>query len=49
MKQPDNGKSKMPRRNIGQEVLEGIRDIKAYKASRKALHVRKLNPSYFRK
>jgi putative transcriptional regulator len=30
-------KSKMSERNIGQEILEGIRDIKAHKAGKKAL------------
>jgi putative transcriptional regulator len=32
----------MSKRDIGQEVLEGIRDIKAYKAGRKTLRVRSL-------
>jgi len=30
----------MPNRNIGQEVLEGIREIKAYKEGKKALRTR---------
>ncbi len=32
----------MSERDIGQEVLEGIRDIKAYKAGKKALRVHTL-------
>ena len=32
----------MTKREIGQEILEGIREIKAYKAGYKNLHVRTL-------
>ncbi|HTX79978.1 MAG TPA: helix-turn-helix domain-containing protein [Longilinea sp.] len=32
----------MAERDIGQEILEGIRDIKAYKAGKKTLRVRTL-------
>ena len=32
----------MPKRDIGQEILEGIRDIQAYKAGRKNLRTHKL-------
>jgi len=32
----------MSKRDIGQEILEGIRDIKAHKAGRKTLRVRTL-------
>ena len=36
----------MAKRDIGQEILEGIQDIKAYKAGTKALRVRSLrNPA----
>jgi putative transcriptional regulator len=36
----------MSKRDIGQEVLEGIRDIKAYKAGKKTLRVHSLkNPA----
>jgi putative transcriptional regulator len=36
----------MAKRDIGQEILEGIRDIQAYKAGTKALRVRSLrNPA----
>ncbi|MDO9123590.1 MAG: hypothetical protein Q7V12_04100, partial [Deltaproteobacteria bacterium] len=31
------GRSKMSKRDIGQEILEAIRDIKAYKAGEKTL------------
>ena len=33
---------KMAKRNIGQEILEGIRDVKAYKAGTKVLRVHAL-------
>jgi len=32
----------MSKRDIGQEILEGIRDIKAYKAGKKVLRVHSL-------
>ncbi len=32
----------MPKRGIGTEILEGIREIKAYKAGRVALRTRRL-------
>ncbi|MDP1546880.1 MAG: helix-turn-helix domain-containing protein [Anaerolineales bacterium] len=32
----------MSKRDIGQEILEGIRDVKAYKAGKKALRVHTL-------
>ncbi|NOH01324.1 MAG: helix-turn-helix domain-containing protein [Chloroflexi bacterium] len=32
----------MTKRDIGQEILEGIRDVKAYKAGKKALRVHTL-------
>lgn len=32
----------MSKRDIGQEILDGIRDIKAYKAGRKSLRVHTL-------
>ncbi|MEW5939389.1 MAG: helix-turn-helix domain-containing protein [Chloroflexota bacterium] len=32
----------MPKRDIGQEILEGIREIKAYKAGEKTLRVHTL-------
>ena len=32
----------MSKRNIGQEILEGVRDIKAYKTGRKRLHTHTL-------
>ncbi|MGD0709392.1 MAG: helix-turn-helix domain-containing protein [Anaerolineaceae bacterium] len=32
----------MSKRDIGQEILEGIRDVKAYKAGTKVLRVRNL-------
>lgn len=32
----------MSKRDIGQEILEGIREVKAYKAGKKALHVHSL-------
>ena len=32
----------MFKRNIGQEILDGIREIKAHKSDRKKLHVRTL-------
>jgi putative transcriptional regulator len=32
----------MSKRDIGQEILEGIRDVKAYKAGMKALRVHSL-------
>jgi putative transcriptional regulator len=32
----------MPERDIGMEILEGIREIKAHKAGRKALRTHKL-------
>jgi putative transcriptional regulator len=32
----------MAKRDIGQEILEGIREVKAYKAGKKSLHVRSL-------
>ncbi len=32
----------MTKRDIGQEILDGIRDIKAYKAGKKFLRVRSL-------
>lgn len=36
----------MSKRDIGQEILEGIQDIKAYKAGKKKLRVHSLrNPS----
>jgi putative transcriptional regulator len=36
----------MTKRDIGQEILEGIQDVKAYKAGKKALRVRTLrNPA----
>lgn len=34
----------MPKRDIGQEILEGIQEIKAYKAGETTLRARKLNP-----
>ena len=34
----------MSKRDIGMEILEGIRDIKAYKAGQKALRVHTLKP-----
>jgi putative transcriptional regulator len=36
------GRSKMSKRDIGQEILEAIRDIKAYKAGEKTLHTHTL-------
>ena len=33
----------MSKRDIGQEILEGIRDVKAYKAGTKVLRVRTLS------
>jgi len=40
-------KSKMSKRDIGQEILDGVRDIKAYKANKKSLrtHTLKHPPS----
>jgi putative transcriptional regulator len=38
-------KLKMAKRDIGQEILEGIRDVKEYKAGKKALRVRSLKAS----
>ena len=35
-------KSKMSKRNIGQEILHGVREIKAHKASEKVLRVHTL-------
>ena len=35
-------KLKMAKRDIGQEILDGIRDVKAYKAGKKSLRVRSL-------
>src|SRR5687768_3107121 len=35
-------KSKMAKRDIGQEILDGIREVKAYKAGKKVLRVRSL-------
>src|SRR6266498_2370131 len=35
-------RSKMAKRDIGQEILEGIREIKAHKAGKKALRVHTL-------
>jgi putative transcriptional regulator len=35
-------KRKMSKRNLGQEILEGLRDVKAYKAGVKNLRVRTL-------
>ena len=36
----------MTKRDIGQEILEGFRDIKAYKAGKKSLRTRTLkNPA----
>jgi putative transcriptional regulator len=35
-------KSKMSKRDIGQEILDGVRDVKAYKAGAKALRVHTL-------
>ncbi len=32
----------MAKRDIGQEILEGIREVKAYKAGKKTLRVRSL-------
>jgi putative transcriptional regulator len=32
----------MPKRDIGQEILNGIRDIKAYKAGKRSLRVHTL-------
>ena len=32
----------MAKRDMGQEILEGIRDVKEYKAGKKALRVRSL-------
>ncbi|HEX9388281.1 MAG TPA: helix-turn-helix domain-containing protein [Anaerolineales bacterium] len=32
----------MAKRDIGQEILDGIRDVKAYKAGKKSLRVRSL-------
>ncbi len=32
----------MSKRDIGQEILEGIRDVKAYKAGKKTLHLHTL-------
>jgi putative transcriptional regulator len=32
----------MAKRDLGQEILEGIRDVKEYKAGKKALRVRSL-------
>ena len=43
MKKVDS-KLKMSKRDIGQEILEGMRDVKAYKVGKKALRVRKVNP-----
>jgi putative transcriptional regulator len=37
-------KSKMSKRDIGQEILDGIREVKAYKAGEKVLRVRTLKP-----
>jgi len=34
----------MSQRDIGQEILEGIREVKAYKAGKKTLQVRTLKP-----
>ena len=34
----------MSKRDIGMEILEGIRDIKAYKAGQKTLRVHTLRP-----
>jgi putative transcriptional regulator len=34
----------MSKRDIGQEILEGIRDVKAYKAGKKNLRVHTLKP-----
>jgi putative transcriptional regulator len=37
----------MAKRDIGQEILDGIRDVKAYKAGKKVLRVRSLKePSH---
>src|SRR6266508_631351 len=35
-------KLKMSKRDIGQEILEGIREVKAYKAGKKSMRVRSL-------
>src|SRR6266508_6191710 len=35
-------KLKMAKRDIGQEILDGIRDVKAYKAGKKSMRVRSL-------
>jgi putative transcriptional regulator len=32
----------MSKRDIGQEILEGVREVKAYKAGKKSLRVRSL-------
>ena len=32
----------MPKRDIGQEILDGIREVKAYKTDTKVLHARTL-------
>lgn len=34
----------MSKRDIGQEILDGIREVKAYKAGKKVLRVRTLKP-----
>ncbi len=34
----------MSERQIGQEILEGIKEIKAHKAGKKVLHTRVLSP-----
>ena len=35
----------MPKRNIGQEILEGVREIKAFKTGKTQLKTRELKPT----